>query len=97
LETVAQSTIDTCYLIINEFECFCEHDPMINFDVPDKIGIGLSRGTACRLISDDKILDYSGDTLNLATKLMDFARPEGIVFDAKFGFDLLSRCPEKLV
>ena len=56
--------------------------------VPQSLGIGLSRGAACRLATPEKTLDYSGRTLNLATRLMDFARPDGIVIDAEFGIEL---------
>jgi hypothetical protein len=56
----------------------------MNFDVPTKIGIGFARGAACRLASGDMTLDYSGKVLNLASRLMDMARPAGIVFDESF-------------
>jgi len=82
--------------VLKEFGTFCANDPMINFEIPRKIGIGMSRGTACRLISKNKIIDYSGRVLNLASRLMDFARPTGIVFDADFGIELLSNEQVKL-
>ncbi|MFQ5868227.1 MAG: adenylate/guanylate cyclase domain-containing protein [bacterium] len=90
LQDVAENTINSCLKVLKEFGTFCVNDPMINFEVPRKVGIGLSRGTACRLVSESKILDYSGRVLNLASRLMDFARPSGIVFDAEFGIELLS-------
>lgn len=66
---------------------------MINYDTPKKIGIGLTRGSACCITSKDnseeKTLDYSGRLLNLASRLMDLARPSGIVLDYSFGMDLL--------
>jgi len=94
LDKVVNKTIMTCLHVLIDFGSFCVNDPMINFEVPRKVGIGLSRGSACRLISGDKILDYSGKVLNLASRLMDLARPRGIVFDANFGIELL---PGKLI
>lgn len=89
LNDVARRTFDSCFKVLKEFSTFCKNDPMINFEVPKKVGIGISRGSACRLISKKKILDYSGKVLNKASRLMDLARPEGIVFDADFGKELL--------
>lgn len=62
---------------------------MINFSVPENCGIGISRGSATCLRTNDAILDYSGDALNIASRLMDCARPKGVVFDSKFGVELL--------
>ena len=90
LEKIARQTIASCLKILIEFGTFCSNDPMINFEIPRKVGIGISRGTACRLVSKNKTLDYSGRVLNLASRLMDLARPTGIVFDAGFGIELLS-------
>jgi class 3 adenylate cyclase len=89
LEEVAVSTIKNCLQILEDFGNLCAKDPMINFRVPQKVGIGLSRGSACYLLSGKKMLDYSGSVLNTASRLMDFARPSGIVFDANFGIELL--------
>jgi hypothetical protein len=62
---------------------------MLNFPTPDAVGIGLARGPASRLVSGRKTLDYSGTTLNLASRLMGLARPSGVVFDGGLGFELL--------
>lgn len=62
---------------------------MVNFDVPGNLGIGLARGAATSLTSGDKVLDYSGRPLNLASRLMDLARPSGVVFDTSLGHELL--------
>lgn len=90
LQDVVRNTIDSCFNVIKDFSSFSVNDPMINFNTPGQVGIGLSRGTACRLISKNKTLDYSGRVLNLASRLMDLARPTGIIFDADFGIELLS-------
>lgn len=90
LQAIARTTINSCLKVLRNFDSFCANDPMINFEVPRKVGIGLSRGIAYRLVSKNKTLDYSGRALNLASRLMDLARPTGIVFDADFGIQLLS-------
>lgn len=89
LKEVASNTIKSCLSCYEEFGHICDNDPMINFDVPSKIGIGIARGTACCLKSDDLILDYSGHILNLASRLMNLARPSGIVIDGDFVIELL--------
>lgn len=57
LKEVVTNTIKSCLKILVDFGSFCTNDPMINFGVPGRVGIGLSRGAACRLISENKILD----------------------------------------
>lgn len=89
LQDVLPQTVRKCIEIVEQFGSFCSDDPMINFEVPDCMGIGLSRGAACRLTSSDRTLDYSGRSLNMASRLMDFARPKGVVFDNSFGIELL--------
>jgi class 3 adenylate cyclase len=96
LSEVAKRTMKFCLNVVRDFGSFCTNDPMINFEVPTKVGIGLSRGTACRLFSGKVTLDYSGRVLNLASRLMDLARPSGIVFDADFGITLLEDEQRKL-
>lgn len=88
---VASSVIDSCMQCLLEFPNLCAEDPMINFLVPQNIGFGIARGTACCLFSGKEILDYSGHLLNLTSRLMDLARPSGIVIDGNF---LLDAIPE---
>jgi class 3 adenylate cyclase len=83
------NAVHTALAIVDDFPSFATDDPLVNFDVPQSVGIGLARGAASRLYAADKTIDYSGRTLNLATRLMDLARPEGIVVDGAFGLDLL--------
>ena len=90
LEERARATVDACLRCIEEFPNICAGDPMINFEVPSQIGFGVTRGTACCLISGEAVLDYSGQILNLASRLTDLARPEGIILDGQFGIELLS-------
>jgi class 3 adenylate cyclase len=89
---VMTNTIKTCLAVLQDFPSSFVGDDMVRFEVPNKIGIGLSSGAACRLVSGDsdhKTLDYSGKVLNLASRLMDFARPSGVVFDSTIGIELL--------
>jgi class 3 adenylate cyclase len=81
--------VATSLRLVEEFPEICAEDPMINFAVPTKIGVGLARGSATRLTAEEKVLDYSGRPLNLAARLMDLARPAGIVLDGSFGFEQL--------
>ena len=90
LQEVTQTTIDSCFRALKDFSSFFMDDPMINFETPGQIGIGVSRGTAYCLGTNNEIIDYLGKPLNLATRLMELAKPSGIVFDAGFGIELLS-------
>jgi class 3 adenylate cyclase len=77
--------------LVEGFPTLCDPDPMVNFAVPQRLGIGLSRGSATAIVSSSgSPVDYSGRPLNLASRLMDLARPAGVVFDESFGFDLLT-------
>jgi class 3 adenylate cyclase len=83
--------VKTSLKLVREFPRLLTHDPAVNFKVPAKVGIGMARGAASRLCgSDDTTLDYSGRILNLASRLMDVARPEGVVFDSSFRPDVLT-------
>jgi len=89
VKKVVRTSVEKALDILNGFSSFCDDDPDICFDVPKTVGIGMSRGPACRLVSHNKTLDYSGKPLNLASRLMDLARPSGIVFDKSMGIRLL--------
>jgi len=89
LEEMSQQVIVSCIACHSEFGNICNGDPMINFEVPTKIGIGVARGTACCLVSGETIIDYSGRLLNLTSRLTDLARPSGIIIDGSFGINLL--------
>lgn len=90
LTKTVNNAIDASLRLIQDFSTLTSEDPMINFDVPSDLGIGLARGSATALISDDQVLDYSGRPLNLAARLMDLARPRGVVFDRSLGWTLLN-------
>lgn len=75
------AVVDAAVRAVREFPDFCSGEALVNFEVPSRLGVGISRGAASRLATKRKVLDYFGMPLNLATRLMDFARPEGIVID----------------
>lgn len=84
LHDVSSLVINTCFKVIEEFPAMFQNDPMINFASPENLGFGVARGTACCLFSGKRILDYSGQLLNLAARLNDLARPKGIVVDGTY-------------
>lgn len=84
LKEVSAEVVEACLRCLVDFPTLCKDDPMINFSLPDAIGIGIARGTACCLFSGPETLDYSGHLLNLASRLNDLARPSGIVVDGAF-------------
>lgn len=87
----AQETIETCFRLLEEAPQLFEGDFLVNFKAPTTLGIGISRGAACRLgTPDDHTLDYCGHVLNLAARLMDMARPTGIVVDGAYGISMMS-------
>jgi len=90
IASLVNDTIEKSFDIISKWPTLVENEPLINFPVPQHIGIGITMGTACCLSAKGKILDYSGKTLNLCARLMDFARPSGIVFDQGLPYKLLA-------
>jgi class 3 adenylate cyclase len=96
LKDAVVNIMEKCLNLLQNFGRLCEGDDMIYFPTPDKVGIGMSRGTACCISSSGTILDYSGKVINLASRLNDFARPCGIVFDSKLGLSLLPKDVQEL-
>lgn len=95
LKATVANAFEECQKLLIAFQNFCTDEPRVNFTVPNRIGIGISRGSACRLESGGKTLDYSGHVLNLAARLMDLARPGGIVFSVGLGIELLPEATRK--
>jgi class 3 adenylate cyclase len=89
LQDTVRDVIATCLRLVENFKELCKDDPMINFETPEQIGIGVARGNACCITSNGVILDYSGRVINLASRLMDAARPSGVVADSSLGLRLL--------
>jgi len=87
---VAQTVIDQCLVFLEHHPVLFEMDAMINFDIPQSVGFGIARGTACCLRGPDGIVDYSGHLINLAARLTALARPGGIVLDGRFGLSMLN-------
>jgi class 3 adenylate cyclase len=81
VEEAVAAAIDGSANLLAGYPAFLDADPMITFDLPPDIGIGIARGSATRLSTEDGILDYTGRPLNLAARLMNFARPRGVVLD----------------
>jgi class 3 adenylate cyclase len=96
VKVTVSKIMESCLKLVEDFGNLCEREEIIYFPTPNKIGIGIARGSSCCIVSKDKILDYSGKVLNLASRLMDIARPSGIVFHSDLGFDLLSDEHKKL-
>jgi class 3 adenylate cyclase len=92
--SVAATALEDAVKLIAGFQVLTANDPMLKFSLPDKLGIGLSAGSASRLSAKGKTLDYSGRVLNQASRLMELARPHGIVFDESMPLDLM---PKELV
>ncbi len=93
LHQVAESVLRSCLNVVRDFPDMMKNDSMINYTVPDAVGFGIARGTAFCLYADDEVVDYSGQTLNLASRLNDFARPHGVVIDGSF---MMSVIPEDM-
>ena len=77
---VVSSILSRAVTLVDTFGQITADDYMINFPIPQKLGVGIARGSATRLVSDGGVLDYTGRCLNLAARLMDKARPSGVVF-----------------
>ena len=74
------SILERCVKLVENFGQITADDLMVNFAVPQSLGVGVARGAVTRLVSGDTVLDYTGRSLNLASRLMDKARPRGVVF-----------------
>ncbi len=91
VEHLAGTVLKSLFRLVSDFPNLCRGDPLINFEVPRQLGVGLGRGAATRLVSNRTTLDYSGRPLNTAAKLTDLARPSGIVLDDSYGADLIPK------
>lgn len=67
-------------VLVAEFPRLTVNDLAVAPPVPADLGIGMSRGSATKIISGSVILDYTGRPLNRAARLMDKARPRGVAF-----------------
>ncbi|MBW8060532.1 MAG: hypothetical protein FVQ78_09495 [Solirubrobacterales bacterium] len=85
----ANTLVERSIRLVDEFADLLVGDPWIYFPMPTRIGVGIARGAASRLVADKITLDYAGTVLNIASRLMDLARPGGIVIDQTFPIGLL--------
>ncbi|CAG0996400.1 hypothetical protein METP3_02990 [Methanosarcinales archaeon] len=89
LQNISAEIFQAIFKCLNDFADLFNADPMINFDTPKFIGFGVSRGPVCCLFSGKEIIDYSGQLLNLASRLMDLARPKGIVVHNAYKLEVI--------
>jgi class 3 adenylate cyclase len=83
ISDVCIDTIEKCKQLVEMYPSIFEDDPMLSRRLPEHIGIGVALGAATRLSAREETIDFSGRPLNLAARLMDLARPEGVVFDRR--------------
>jgi class 3 adenylate cyclase len=69
-------------LLVQNFDHIAADDVMVNITgrLPNSLGVGIARGSATCITSGQVVLDYTGRCLNLAARVMDKARPLGLVF-----------------
>jgi class 3 adenylate cyclase len=78
--TAIRSLLERALDLVEAFPTVTGDDLMVNFEVPQAVGVGIARGSATVLLdSAREPLDYSGRCLNLAARLMNLARPQGVV------------------
>lgn len=83
------SLIEQSVKLAREFKDIVKEDVLIHFTVPSYLGIGITRGSATKIVADEEVIDYSGRCLNVAARLMDAARPSGVVLSDAFAERLL--------
>jgi class 3 adenylate cyclase len=90
LGKITRSVVTDALRLHDDFADIIATDKLIKFPHPQMIGIGLSVGSVSRLMAEDLTLDYTGRALNVASRLMDLARPSGVVFDSTLDFTALT-------
>lgn len=84
LRAVANMAAEAALRLSEEFEQKLADDEVLTFNVPTKIGVSLTRGTACEIVSGARTIDYSGKLLNYAARLNEVCRPYGVILDGTF-------------
>ena len=79
LAAVSRTVVSDALRLDRDFHQFAADEPLLRFPHPNAVGIGLSFGSVARLMTGDVTLDYTGRALNVASRLMDLARPRGVV------------------
>lgn len=82
--------VEKCVDLERDFNSLLKDNPMISFETPAKIGIGITRGTTCCIHNNEIRIDYSGKVLNHSARLVEKARPSGIVCDYISFFNILN-------
>jgi hypothetical protein len=72
---VVSSVLSRCVSLVGAFGQITADDYMINFPVPQMLGVGVARGSVTRLMSDASVLDYTGRCLNLAAEFGESDHP----------------------
>ena len=76
---VVQRSLRAC----EEFGAAMASNPSLHFRTPSALGIGIARGSSlCLLGTPEYTLDVCGVVVNRAARLLDQARPSGVVVDA---------------
>jgi len=96
VKEMVNKIVQKCINLEKEFHSLLKDDPMIVFNTPSKIGIGVTRGTTCCIYNGDNIIDYSGKILNHAARLMEKARPSGVICDYISFYNILNDDLSKL-
>jgi hypothetical protein len=61
---LCNAVMASCLRLVKDFSTILSNEIMITEKVPEKVGIGITRDSACCIVSDDgDIIDYSGKTL----------------------------------
>lgn len=91
MTALVNSVLRRCADLAENFAHITADDVNMHFEVPAQLGVGVARGSATRLVSGSLVLDYTGRCLNLAARLMDKARPSGVVFHDRLAAKLLDQ------
>lgn len=91
LARVTKAIVNDALRLNSDFAKIVNDDKLIKFPHPRAIGIGLSVGSVSRLVAKRQTLDYTGRSLNVASRLMELARPSGVVFDMTLDASALSK------
>lgn len=98
VKSATQKVIDGANRLVADFHSLTDDNILITIPVPERVGVGISRGSATRIVAEDStIIDYSGRCLNLAARLMDLARPQGVVFSDRHAASLLSQAQREML
>jgi class 3 adenylate cyclase len=89
LVRVTVEVVSDALRLVADFPSIVGGDKLVRFPHPKDIGIGVAAGSVSRITADDTTLDYTGRALNVASRLMDLARPSGVVCEATLDFSAL--------